>query len=392
MKLVLGGGTRFKASQLGAVTTSVLYSDTVLVPDPVMPWLEKERTEETFQHVLLLQAVHALLYLKPLVDADLQYPAVMVFPSWEKTLEDKDEQTQKGISQLVADVFSCFLGEDLKTVEEVRDYADRNSDKFLSTVDANHLFVAPGGPLGEPLVDALARYKTEMRTWRSQEWLSLYESLPSQRCVLNGVFERLAPIYHLCENAEEFAGCPLMCLDQHAHYYKLVSATNCARLERLGVLNARTRALVDAMGSHRLRWLGGISIETLARLRKDNENVDFRKRLFDAIGRLHDSRLANVDNVASEICQELASAIAEHDKQARRIQEKYDHLHRQSAILAFGAAGAALIPSLAPFLGVAAPFALAAKYGHDKMKELAEKKALTRSLIGVLVTAKSEAS
>ena len=41
-------------------------------------------------------------------------------------------------------------------------------------------------------------------------------------------------------------------------------------------------------------------------------------------------------------------------------------------------------PALAPFLGSAIPLAVAAKHGYDKISELAEKRALSRSLVGVL--------
>jgi hypothetical protein len=383
MKLVLGGSSRFGSSHFNSVSASVLYSDTVLIPDPIMPWLERDRTEEKFRHVLLLKAVHALLCLKPLVDADLQYPAVFVFPSWEKSLEDRDEYTQQAISQLIADVFSHFLEEPLKSLDEVGDYATRNPDQFLAAVDAHRLLVAPGGPVDERLVDALDRYQRHVKTWRSQEWLSRYESFPPHLRVLNAVSERLSPQYHLIENAEEVASHPLLCLEQQAHYFKLVSATNSARLEKFGVLDPRTRSLVDAFGSDRLHWLGHVPIHSLARLRQDNENVRFRKRLRDALGRLHDSMLSNVDKVAAEICHELASMIADHEKQLRSVQSKYNRLHGQTAVLAVAAASVALMPALAPFLGTAVPLALAVKYGKDKLDELAEKRTLTQSLVGV---------
>src|SRR5262249_10832466 len=52
MGLVLGGSRRFKRTQLDAVATAALYSDTVLIPDPVLPWLlETEREEEKFPAV-----------------------------------------------------------------------------------------------------------------------------------------------------------------------------------------------------------------------------------------------------------------------------------------------------------------------------------------------------
>src|SRR6266567_2770298 len=50
MKLVLGGGSRFTSSLLASVRKMALYADTILIPDPVLPWLEVDRTEERFRH------------------------------------------------------------------------------------------------------------------------------------------------------------------------------------------------------------------------------------------------------------------------------------------------------------------------------------------------------
>jgi hypothetical protein len=254
-----------------------------------------------------------------------------------------------GISELIADTLSEFLGETLRNLEEVADYASRYPERFCETVDRNHLFVAPDGPTNEPLTEALARYDREMATWRSRDWLDAYGRLPIHRRVLNGVSERVAPLYHLLENAEEFRGHPLMCLGQHAHYFRLVSHTKSARLQRFGLLDGKTTALVDALASRRLRWLGGIPAQTLAKLRQDNENVTFRERLAVAVGRLHESELVDLDRVAAEVCHELEMAIAEHEKELRLVQQRYNRIHGQTAVLALAAAGAALIPALAPF-------------------------------------------
>ena len=56
------------------------------------------------------------------------------------------------------------------------------------------------------------------------------------------------------------------------------------------------------------------------------------------------------------------------------------------------AAGAVLIPSLAPFVGVVAPLALATKYVWDKIGEGAERRAITKSLLGVLAVARTRHS
>ncbi|MEO6758483.1 MAG: hypothetical protein ABIO24_03445, partial [Saprospiraceae bacterium] len=44
MKLVLGGGSRLTGTHLQGVRATLLYADTVLIPDPVLPWLETERS------------------------------------------------------------------------------------------------------------------------------------------------------------------------------------------------------------------------------------------------------------------------------------------------------------------------------------------------------------
>ena len=390
MKLVLGGSSRFLGSELNSVSASVLYSDTVLIPDPVMPWLERPRTEERFQHVLVLQAVHTLLHLKPLIDADLPYPAVVVFPSWEKLLEEHDQETKEGISRLISDVLSYYLQESLTSLDEVRDYANLHPEKFCSAIEAGRLFVAPGGDIGAPLSDGLNRYQTDMKTWRSHEWNAQYERLPQYLQVLNGVLERLSPFYHFLENAQEFCGHPLMCIEQHAHYFSLLSRTCSARLEELGIVQPKTKVLVDAIGSHRLHWMGDIPATTLVTLRQRNENEAFRNRLTPAVERLRVAEFTDMERVAAEVCHEIESLVADHDKKLRHLREKYGRIHGQTAALALGATTAAFIPALAPFLGSAIPFAMAVKYGHDKITELAEKRSLSRSLIGVLAHARQK--
>jgi len=71
LSFVLGGSSRFLGSQFASVRKMVLYADTILIPDPILPWVEDPRPEERFRDVLFLQSVFALLHLKPLIDTDL---------------------------------------------------------------------------------------------------------------------------------------------------------------------------------------------------------------------------------------------------------------------------------------------------------------------------------
>ena len=193
MNLVLGGSSRFLGSELDSVSTAALYSDTVLIPDPVMPWLERERREERFRNVLLLQAVHTLLQLKPLVDEELPYPAVVVFPSWEKSLEEHDSQTRQGILRLLVDLLSRHLEMEFEDFSQIAKFVDDNPEAFYNAVDRERLFVGPGGSPGESLDKAIQRYEKHMDTWRSTEWLATYERLSPPAACLMGFLSELLP-------------------------------------------------------------------------------------------------------------------------------------------------------------------------------------------------------
>jgi len=389
LKLVLGGSSRFLGSQLAAVNGSLLYADTILIPDPVAPWLETERREEKFRHVLMLQAAHALLHLKPVVDADLPHCPILVFPSWEKVLEDEDPQTKTGISQLMTDVFAGYIDPAIASLDDIMNLIRDQPERFLQAVEKNNLLVAPGGRIGEPLADALARYEESIETYRASEWLQHYHRLSPAGKVMNAMSERLGPQYHLLENSEELKAHPLICIEQQAHYFKLVSQVNSDRLERLGLLDRKTKATIAGLSSDRLAWLSQVPIDALIELRKNNENETFRKCLTAAIGNLHDAAIGDTDSVAAEMCREIDSGIAEHNRVVREISRKYADKRRKSAGAAMVTGLGAFVPSLAPYLGAVLPLALVGKVAWDLWDESAEKKRQSRSLMGVLAIARS---
>lgn len=153
LKVVLGGGSRFGVSQLDSVRRLILYADTVLIPDPVFAWIETPRPEERFLHVHLLEAMFYLLRLKPLVDSESANPPVIVFPSFERTLAQNDIATQAELEQFYSDVYSPLLGQRFLSIDQIIEYASTEEKTFLDTISRRQFFVAPGGPLAEPLDD-----------------------------------------------------------------------------------------------------------------------------------------------------------------------------------------------------------------------------------------------
>lgn len=389
MKLVLGGGSRFGETQLQAVRKMLLYTDTILIPDPILPWLESERKEEKFRHVNLLKNIYMLLQLKPLVDADLEYPAVYVFPSYEKSLEKNDETTRKGIENLVLYFLSYYIKKPFQSMSEVLEYVRTSEEAFLHAVEKNNLFISPGGQVGTDIATTIKEYKTEIQTWRSTEYVKRTESLANGELIWMGIYERLIPQWHLLENADELNSQPMLCIDSQWHYYQLCSNMFEGRLLSANLLKPSTVTTIRALNQNDFEWLGNIPINILARLREQNENEDFRRKINEFTSILHDAAVEDINRVALEVSRGIASLLSDHKNKVREIQRKYDKLHSQTVVGGITSFAPLLYPSLAPFVEFITPVALAGKYLWNKVSELSEKRQLSRSMMGVLATAKT---
>lgn len=386
MKLVLGGGSRFGETQLQAVKKMLLYTDTILIPDPILPWLESEREEEKFRHVHLLKNIYMLLQLKPLVDADLEYPAVYVFPSYGKSLEKNDETTRKGIENLVLNFLSYYIKKPFQSMSEALEYVRTSEEAFLNDVEKNNLFISPGGQIGTDIATTIKEYRTEIQTWRSNDYVKRTESLTDGELIWMGICERLSPQWHLLENADELNSQPMLCIDSQWHYYQLCSNMFEGRLISAGLLKPATVNAIRALNQDNFEWLGNIPIDILVRLREQNENEDFRRRIDEFTSKLHDASVEDINRIASEVSRGIASLLSEHKNKVREIQRKYDIAHTYTVIGGIASFAPILLPSLAPFIEFIPPFALAIKYACDKTHELYEKRQLSRSMMGVLAT------
>ena len=392
-KLNLGGSSRFYATQLNATRKALLFSDTVLIPDPIMPWLEKEREEERFRHVMPLQMAFFVLHLSDLIGSEFDIPPFFIFPSWEKTLENHDQQTQRNTLQLIAEVFSYHIDSSLQSLEGVIEFADKYPDEFLQKVEKTELFVPQGGIIGGSITDAIENYQNEMRQWRSESWCERHFSMGNARLVINGICERIQPIYHLIENSDELRSHPFLCVDAQAHYYQLVAGMKNNVFSASKTSDVSTNAILKSLTSSRLDFLANIDDAHLVQLRKTNENIQFRRELRELVNTLPKTKINDLGYVASEICSHIELVISKYEKYISSIESKYLAKHKFTALIGMGTLGVTLFPVLAPFLGALLPLGLVStvgKYIPDKLNELAEKNEHSHSMMGIMSLAKKK--
>lgn len=389
LKVVLGGSSRFPKAALDGVRKMALYADTILVPDPLLPWLEVNRVEERFPSIEFLMNTRQLLLLKPLVDAKLTFPAVLVFPSWEKSFELKDIEAKDGISHLILGFFSAYLNTTFEDESEIVEYVQGPGQaKFEETVTAKGLFWPPEetGPL--PFAESVVKYQAWLVKQRSGEWLETMSSLSPHLLILNGIWERLTPHYHAWDNANAMRAQPMYWLSPHFHYYRLISSVSNLMVHQNTQISNLTFSSLESLLNPKASWLGNVPIRDLARLREENANEQFRARLHSYMDDLASAELQDLDSVSASVMRALESLLAEHDREAKRLadslERKLTHILASSILTT----AVAMYPWLESWLSLAilAPPLNAA---YNLIEDARERKALSKSLVGVLSEAHS---
>ncbi len=390
-KLILGGKQSFSDASVDAVRSMLLYADTVLIPDPVLPWFEVEPTRESSPRVRMLESAWYLLQLKPLIDARLSVPPVIVFPSWEKLLEEKDEDTQRGIEREGLTFFSHYMGARFDDVSEILAFAGKHPKNFLARVRKHQLFVPPGGEIGMDLKEAIELLREENRRWRSPGFQAALAQFSDAQLVCHTIMERLVPLYHLSENASTLRGAPLVSLPVHWHYVRLRMQASDAIAVDEGITDRKTLAMLQVLEDGPTHWLGNVSVPDLVDLRRAGANAQFRLRMSKLLDRLGDADVGDLALVAGEVAHEFRSIVAEHDSEAQKIRDR--HKARNASFLAGTVFSAAA--SLAPWLPTIVPaVAGAGAIGGlvtSGVSQLVERRQLRRTLLGVLAASARKA-
>ena len=392
---VVGGTTRFPETAFDGYRKMALYADTVFIPDPVLPWLETEREHEQFRHVKMLESCHDILQLRPLTDADLPDPAALVFPSWEKSLEEKDVLTKDGIGELALAFFSHYLGARFEDESEILEFVTGSGkEAFRDAVNRHRLFIPPEAGGAMSVDEGVALWHQYNRRWRTKEYCEGLEGQSNESLAWLAIMERLAPQFHIRDNARMIGAQPLLWHPNHYHYFNLCANATNEGLEQEKVIDRKTVTLLAALNQPSLAWLGNVGIHDLVRLRQANANEKLRKELATYIRELADTGPDALNRVAADVGRGLASLLTQHAAEAESLWHAFKKQLALDGTLVV-TAGVALSAWLAGASAWAIPGlgGMAASGGNllkDTIHYGMDRSRLSRSMMGILSAAKSE--
>lgn len=400
VKVVTGGQRSYGPSALSATRIAGLYCDTQLIPDPVFPFFSGN-VHLNAMHLQLAIILFYILPLRPLVDARLPEPPVLIFPSFEEGLEEKDAITQSGIASLMVKVVAPACNANLTTIEELLEFARKHESSFLDTISRERLFVPPGvDPKSVGTAQEAANiYLRELKGIRSNDVLSAMERLPLGVLVFNGILERLRPLYHLMENAEELVAQPMLSQGVHWYYFERCAQAETRELVNERVLSRESLGVLRALQDDSLTWLANIPIAGLADLRRNLEHAEFREQLKKCTAQLTSAGPADIEDVTKEVRHGLEVMIQRQQKTIKDIEAKYSPKKWAAAVggALSAAAGASMffMPAFAAASGVTAPVASiiaglgggGVAYAKEFAGQVVEKRKARKTLLGLLAIA-----
>jgi hypothetical protein len=382
LNAVIGGTSGFPQSAFDGYRKMALYADTVFIPDPVLPWIESARENEAFRAPRLLQACHDILRLRPLANAQLPYPAVLVFPSWEKSLEAHDEQTIDGIEELALSLFSHYLGTHFDDQSEALAFIQGSGrDQFRRAVNRHGLLVPPECDRPVSVDEGIEQYRAYIRTWRPKAFQETTERLSPEALAWMLISERLAPQFHLRDNARMLSAQPLLWHPTHYHYFHLCANATSALLENEKVIDRQTVTLLAALNTPPLAWLGNVSVDDLVRLRELNANEKLRKDLAAHIRALTDTGLDDVNRVGADIARGIASLLSQHSAEVEKLWHEYKKKLVLDSIGVVVTASVALSPLLSGLVAALGTSAAVGNFARNLIQYGIDSSALSRSFI-----------
>lgn len=385
-KINIGGSSRFLKTQLNAVRKSLLITDIVLIPDPILPWLETEREEEKLKNLKMIEAIYFILNLKDLFEEDFEIPPFFIFPSWEKLLEEKDTTTKQNLNLLLLEFLSFYLNVKISSQEELTDYLSKYSNDFLNTVQEKRLFISPNGMEISDLRDSIESYKDFAQQYRTDEWCRKYLS-SDLSIVINGLAERLVPQYHLFENSKEINSNPYLCIPEHAYYYNLISKMSWG-FSTADNFDKQAIKLLKVLSSKRLDYLANIDNHEMKMLRKSDEHILFKNDMRAFVSSMGEVKTDDIDYMSREFSQFLDAKVKQHTNELESLKKRYAKKHQHTLMLAGSTLAVNFMPLFGQLMSVLGAGSVGLKYLSDKVDETYDLNNIKSSYTGVIALAK----
>ncbi|WFT94571.1 hypothetical protein QA633_41040 [Bradyrhizobium barranii] len=314
LKAVFGGET-FPSGRKNVVSSSGVYTDTIVLPDPFLRTKVFTQREDANAVRWCVKSAMALLNYREAALADVKVPLVVIAP--DATYVD-DEQRKAMVQYSEPSVIKhlrALFGVPFGSIEEAERFLrglKSPQDVTGKLADQKRLLFHLGD--NAPLEQQIEEY---MRDYFSE----FYEGVAGL-AVLSSAMGRMRQATDLLRRSAWLGGTPLIDAPTSWQYFSWKLAYDAEGSSEGSDLNLHmTRALQNA-ADYEMEWLGKVPIEALIEMRKQNVMPELRQMLSQGVETLMELRPDNFHRTGDQVIKNIQDAFDEHRKNLRKLTGK----------------------------------------------------------------------
>lgn len=386
-KLCHPGNSHIGLIQYRAIKVGLFWADSVVISDPIYPWIKDNKKNDKHRLPNILQECFALLKLKRLFlqskDSHLIwiYPSVIPLePDEEKEKENKEKQ-----EVLIADFFNSYINKNIYAYAEIEKFLEEQADYFLKRVHQKGLFMVKGGNQDDTQEEILKRYKQEVANSIGTAGAQKAAALPPEQIIFKEISDRLAGLLDFIEEARSLNAHPVLADEIIIQYFSLVRNMTLRKLV-IGKIFKRDE-LIDfkTIGTLFSKFPGDFPNKLLISQRKNKNIVPLRNSLAELALSLSEKQFDNdkisiagdIENM-SKLLKEYSLEFQDMMLESSAVSLRIDSIDLDKVCLKF-------IPAVAPLIGVKVPFIKAEKYFIENLEDLKFNRYSAGSMLGFAV-------
>jgi hypothetical protein len=379
------GGEIFPSDHRNIASSTGLYLDTIVLPDPFMKMRHIIKNSSKTEAVrLFLDIGLQLMAYRKLATADSSLPIVVILPSEFDLDEDHRESVVSAARPKAIRHAECLFGRTFADIEELQNFLQRlaSPDEVTSALaDSSRLLFDTEweGDSSSQILQAVQRYGDQMGSHAG--------GLVLQQCI-----SRMLQATDVSWKSSSLGGVPLIDAPTSWHYYNWSLEYGAQRDANTNLPLHLTRGM-QRLAQTDMQWLGNIPPEALIAIRKEGALEEIRGMISKGVDEVVALNPDNFFRSADKIYDNLEAEFADHQKKISDLKAKKWKLAGSDigSWVVAGTIEVAAAFSGAPALGVAG-FVVSQLTDAPKIKDIPkiakdlkkEGKALSKSAAGLL--------
>ncbi len=294
-----------------------MYVDTILIPDPVLNITQQLAPVSDRNFYLRSVVRHAInmVKIKPLLDADSEFPITAVYPSTKIFNRDFVEKIRDAASEDAR----VYINQTFNLKLKKSDDAFEIMQSFKKPEDIIALVKNESNLIPDWALPSVQEGIKNFYDGGKQMYIKEFANRPAGEAIYMYILGRLMSFHDHFENCKEFAAEPLY---DSPNSWKMFTWYLDACFPE-GNLLTNEGLVANSIGIDNPKWIGNLPVDALVEARKRGELSEIRATLTKNINRIKFTRVEDLEGVTAQVQENLKNEFDEHQRKIKDIEKRF---------------------------------------------------------------------